>query len=831
MVCRTTASGSVVTSLNRFAQAEHNISDVQTLSLFHEAHRYVRNGGRTMRFYGYRDPEQYFTRAEERINRLQISDARRRSLLDRLTRARDEGLSEEQLDVIARFEDRMSYYGQSRRAFVDSIAYSLDAEPSTIEARLRHIEDNVDRSPSAQVSEMTDANIEFASSIGLPTERGTVAAVAQLRDEALTVARQQLEFSGRPAAEYEWNTTTDSTRFDRYTWINAGRYSAGDVLLQSADGQVQRLRFHRLYGQEARERAIASLNAGQIPENSFLTGPGEALDAMYQRRCRMCGQFRSLAAHECPTGDDVTRLRALRAPNHNPWRPVEHPITGNRYRLPKATDLTEALAGAGEGMVLVDFVPPVGYNRGGSNEFGSAVIRRAEDGSIDIETTSLRCVCGQFASSYTGTCPHIEEFESMLRDRALGRRTNRAPEDETEEQREARLAQQRAAREQRLALAAERAREAARDNWMLSDEGIADAAKTWQGDGPLMSHDWDAYTAALTEATSSEHPDGGYTIPYETTNALGGRYTRESGDGFGLELEYEFPPDMPHHERAVANARIGHQLYDAGLTYDPNQQGYGASKRRGYQDTHAGNWSFERDGSVNGGEIVTPVMFDEPDTWENIEKVTQILRDNGAVASKKAGCHIHVSSKKLNSSPAGVTELARSVTQHEDVLYRLASNPRRGTHRGLGYATPNQSVPPTGFTTINEARSWQRTRVTALNLSSVNGTDEDHTEFRLWDSTLEPGAIQTHIKLSTGLVDLASRIAANGGTSRGKEPLGSHAAVAKARGSRRRLTDEEHQQDTATFRSLLDAVFTRTEDKKQAIAVFASTKWNKPTRR
>ena len=48
--------------------------------------------------------------------------------------------------------------------------------------------------------------------------------------------------------------------------------------------------------------------------------------------------------------------------------------------------------------------------------------------------------------------------------------------------------------------------------------------------------------------------------------------------------------------------------------------------------------------------------------------------------------------------------------EHEDDMYRLASNPGGdGTHRaahGSGYASPNRVVPANGYTCITEAASF-----------------------------------------------------------------------------------------------------------------------------
>jgi hypothetical protein len=165
--------------------------------------------------------------------------------------------------------------------------------------------------------------------------------------------------------------------------------------------------------------------------------------------------------------------------------------------------------------------------------------------------------------------------------------------------------------------------------------------------------------------------------------------------------------------------------------------------------------------------------------------------------------------------------------QHEDVLFRLAQNPERGSHRQGHYTLPLRKAPAGGWADISAIKSWQSGRTRALNFGHVSGGAGDHPEFRLFDSTLDAGVMQTQIKMAVAMTHAAGRIAADAPTTRNKETIGSHAERAKIRG-RRRPTAEDIKEETATFRSFVDTLFTREADKKQMLALFAATKWNKP---
>ena len=68
---------------------------------------------------------------------------------------------------------------------------------------------------------------------------------------------------------------------------------------------------------------------------------------------------------------------------------------------------------------------------------------------------------------------------------------------------------------------------------------------------------------------------------------------------------------------------------------------------------------------------------------------------------------------------------------------------------------------------------------------------------------------------------------ASSGEPSAPEPLGTHrgANASLARGSR--LRGEAWRRDTQTFRSMLDRVFSREEDKAQATALCAATRWQR----
>ena len=113
-----------------------------------------------------------------------------------------------------------------------------------------------------------------------------------------------------------------------------------------------------------------------------------------------------------------------------------------------------------------------------------------------------------------------------------------------------------------------------------------------------------------------------------------------------------------------------------------------------------------------------------------------------------------------------------------------------------------------------------------LNFQSVHGRQTDHVEFRMWDSSLDPGVIQAQVKLSLGMAHAAFRsMGERWGT---REPVGTHRQRNAPPPRGRRLRGAAWRADTASFRRLVDRVFSRDEDKAQATALFAVTRWQRP---
>ncbi|MEU7833860.1 hypothetical protein [Nonomuraea sp. NPDC049129] len=330
---------------------------------------------------------------------------------------------------------------------------------------------------------------------------------------------------------------------------------------------------------------------------------------------------------------------------------------------------------------------------------------------------------------------------------------------------------------------------------------------------PEVSYRWnpEAFERDLAEAFARAER-GEPVVPYLTEDATGGLAAPGTGFKFGREIEYDLPESLKPHQDAI-NQAIARDLYDAGLTPDPWTHPYHTGHDGGYYEGDNG-WRLEQDVTV-AGELVSPPLYDTPRTWASIQLVCEIIKSHGGVATPSTGGHIHVDTSAFDHIPAFYQRLLRLVNRNYfDTFLRLMTNPEQNRHRGLVYCRPNM-WDSAGYVTLDELVSSQLERGSAVNVQSVEGGRTDHTEIRLPDGSLDPGVIQTQIKVALGTVDLALRL--------GDDQFPLNHDVKDVAGNH---TEHRRRLDYSSYLELADHLYHRAADKAQLTALFAITRWN-----
>lgn len=269
-------------------------------------------------------------------------------------------------------------------------------------------------------------------------------------------------------------------------------------------------------------------------------------------------------------------------------------------------------------------------------------------------------------------------------------------------------------------------------------------------------------------------------MPYEYENVLNG-----SRNTFGVEIEF-----VGGDRRAIAR-----ELYQKGLIPSPSQGFYHAGR-------FPGLWAFELDGSVDG-EVVSPVLRDNPEAWKQIEEVCEVIRRHGGRVDPRCGGHVHIGKVPLDHNDGHWNRLINLCRNNEDLLYRIASGgDSRGSHRGTHY-----TVPLTWLSTELTYNDLQRRSGYYPAVSNRTAT----VEFRYFNGTLDPRQIQANVRLAHALVNAS----ANPDT---RVPDTRRILGDTARG---RTPDENHN----AVRNFLDTVFTRARDKVSSLWLYATSQW------
>ncbi|WP_431917283.1 NUDIX domain-containing protein [Nonomuraea jabiensis] len=332
-----------------------------------------------------------------------------------------------------------------------------------------------------------------------------------------------------------------------------------------------------------------------------------------------------------------------------------------------------------------------------------------------------------------------------------------------------------------------------------------------------FTRDFAAYRRAYDQAVERA-VRGEAVIPYMLENATASLGARDGGRGFGVEIEFE----LPKHNARQALSDIAHALHEAGLTGDDQVHDYHSMRGEGYRSGKKGGrglWRLEQDGTVDG-ELISPILYDEPATWENIRLATEIIRAHGGTAGASTGGHVHVSTHDYDHIVENYISLLNHGGLHTDTMFRLGHNPERESHRGVAQCRPNQ-LPTGGYRSIAPVRNLNG-RKSAMNMESMRGSAKDHLELRVWDGSLDAAVIQSQVKVSLAQVEAAFRNARLGQLPNlGRfDRLGTHAELLKLDPGLDRT-----EQGSLSFRLLMDELFWRAADKEQLTALFAATRW------
>lgn len=328
-------------------------------------------------------------------------------------------------------------------------------------------------------------------------------------------------------------------------------------------------------------------------------------------------------------------------------------------------------------------------------------------------------------------------------------------------------------------------------------------------DDGLFYTDEENYQSFLDALQNPNRPS------YDYENALNG-----SDITFGIELEF-----VDGNSDAIAR-----ELYDLGICSSPRMQGYHSSNS-------PSKWKLERDGTVTngrrGGELVSPVLKDTPETWRNLEKICEVAKRHGARINQQCGAHVHIGMEPLNTARQRWRRMFRTLGGFEDIIYRVSGGSLgriRSNHEA--YATPfaqRARRTATSRFTLNDRRDINHlaecasvhSRYYGVNLTNIYRSHRpDTVEFRYFNGSLDPSVLQTNIKVANGII-MASQKARSQDSS-----TYNVTDNFKRRGSllRNHNMNGDNKNDN-TLRKFVDIIFTRKKDKDSLISLYSKNNW------
>lgn len=179
-------------------------------------------------------------------------------------------------------------------------------------------------------------------------------------------------------------------------------------------------------------------------------------------------------------------------------------------------------------------------------------------------------------------------------------------------------------------------------------------------------------------------------------------------------------------------------------------------------DPLGGYWVMKTDGSVSeGGELVSPPLeFSEADRRQ-VDAAVDVLRQSGCTTSTQAGIHVHVSTQGLTRDQIAST--AKFAFRFEDCYFRQGSSgwetmrPYYVQYAHPFTKTDKALMVATDFHSDAVMDVAHQTRYYCLNFNNVIRSGGRQTlEFRVFNSSLNPRRIQSHIALSVATVEAAA---------------------------------------------------------------------------
>lgn len=194
-----------------------------------------------------------------------------------------------------------------------------------------------------------------------------------------------------------------------------------------------------------------------------------------------------------------------------------------------------------------------------------------------------------------------------------------------------------------------------------------------------------------------------------------------------------------------------------------------------------------------GAELVSPILKDAPEDWENLSAICEHMKKfpgnkgDKVIADNKCGLHVHFDADCLAKDPNKMKNFLRLYAESEELLYKMCNdknNPMRHgainrNFRGLGLISSiwrKGMAAPIGKKILKQIENGtlkisykkfgklkmlaskykiDERRYAGLNLTNIGNPKKNTIEFRMANGTLDPEVIKQNVFLYSSLINTA----------------------------------------------------------------------------